>query len=75
MTLVYLKNQQLDVAYKRVDWGCHHQDLGTQGPPMPFVLVADEAFQISTNVIKPYASVMYRSSNTVWCQCKKGLIC
>ncbi|XP_069614724.1 POU domain, class 6, transcription factor 1 isoform X1 [Ranitomeya imitator] len=28
----------------------------TQGPPMPFVMVGDEAFQMSENLLKPYSS-------------------
>lgn len=29
---------------------------GSDGPPLPFVLVADEAFQMSVNLVKPYFS-------------------
>ncbi|XP_069582663.1 uncharacterized protein [Ranitomeya imitator] len=29
---------------------------GTPGPPMPFVCVGDEAFQLSPHLLKPYAS-------------------
>lgn len=39
---------------------------GTEGPPMPFVVVADEAFQMSQNLLKPYASRTLTSTQRIF---------
>ncbi|XP_044139368.1 protein ALP1-like [Bufo gargarizans] len=39
---------------------------GTDGPPMPFVVVGDEAFQMCENLLKPYSSRDLNSTKRIF---------
>lgn len=39
---------------------------GTEGPPVPFVLVGDEAFQMSENLMTPYASSTLNTTEQIY---------